>query len=150
MSADSAATNATRSSEDSETQDPAAPAESGAGKEQESTGQKRHRPEDEAGDDSATKCARKDPAPPAATDWSPSKAAAIQILHDNIRRFNCSSMQEVWRTGDLGNWIEALELGKKHGDPESKELAERALYRIELLKQFFARDDDVKPLFAVW
>ena len=42
---------------------------SGAGKEQKSTGQKRHRPdpEAEAGDDSATKCARKDPAPSAAT-----------------------------------------------------------------------------------
>ena len=41
---------------------------SGAGKEPKSTGQKRHRPdpEAEAGDDSATKCARKDPAPSAA------------------------------------------------------------------------------------
>ena len=80
--------------------------------------------------------------------WSPSKSAAIQTLHDNLFKFNCRDMQRVWRSGDLDKWIEALELGKKHGDPPSKELATSALERIEITKPLFARDDDVTPLAA--
>ena len=66
---------------------------SDAGKEQESTGQNRPRPEEEEGeekegDDSTTQCARKDPAPSAATAaWSAAREAGI------VKKFTTSSLR---------------------------------------------------------
>lgn len=85
----------------------------------ESTGKKCHRTEEDKGDEPATKCGYNTP---------------IRTLHDNLHKFDYKTMEEIWHTGDLGKYIDALEMGNKCGDPETKELASKTLHYVKNLR----------------